>query len=158
MDDNIKICFKNCLSWLSVRENGGLSWIPQRVFWFHKMWGISWLAKELLASQGQSSIRRFVIFKLGSKPDSCNGAVGLLQRDLLDVWWSGKTLALWTEVVGRNEAHILCSMCCLCGGGHTRSVTSAATFPIMWLVYFRIFGPITSLDKRLLMHIIYIYI
>ena len=41
----------NGLIWLRIGTSGGLLWMRQWTFGFHKMRGISWLAKKLLASQ-----------------------------------------------------------------------------------------------------------
>jgi hypothetical protein len=37
--------------WLRIGTGGGLLWIRWWTFGFHKVWGISWLAENLLASQ-----------------------------------------------------------------------------------------------------------
>jgi len=39
-------------SWLRRGTGGEHLWMRQWTFWFHKMWGISGLGVELLASQG----------------------------------------------------------------------------------------------------------
>ena len=42
------------MDWIDLaqnREGGGLFWIHQWTFGFHKMWGMSWLAENLLVSQ-----------------------------------------------------------------------------------------------------------
>jgi hypothetical protein len=39
------------LIWLRIGAGGGLLWMREWTFRFHKMWGISWLAENRLASQ-----------------------------------------------------------------------------------------------------------
>ena len=39
------------LIWLRIRKGGGLLWMSLWTFLFHKMWGISWLAEDMLGSQ-----------------------------------------------------------------------------------------------------------
>ena len=40
--------------WFGIGRSGGLLWAEPRIFGFHKMRGISWLAEDQLASQGLS--------------------------------------------------------------------------------------------------------
>jgi hypothetical protein len=39
------------LSWLRIDRGGGHLWVREWTFGFHKMWRISWLAANQLASQ-----------------------------------------------------------------------------------------------------------
>jgi hypothetical protein len=39
------------LIWLKIGTGGGHLWMRLWTFGFHKMWGISWVAEELVASQ-----------------------------------------------------------------------------------------------------------
>jgi hypothetical protein len=45
------------LGWLRIETVGGHLWMRQWNFGFHKMWGISWLCTNWLASQGGSCFR-----------------------------------------------------------------------------------------------------
>ena len=44
------------LIWIGMETDGRLLWMQKWTFGFHKMWGISWLIDNLLASQGLCSM------------------------------------------------------------------------------------------------------
>jgi hypothetical protein len=50
--------------WLGIGTGGRHLWMQQWNFRFHKMWGISWLARELLASQEGLCSMEYVIWGL----------------------------------------------------------------------------------------------
>jgi hypothetical protein len=64
--------------WLRMGKSGELSWTHQQTFEFHKIWGISWLAEQLLASQDG-------LFSMKLVSESVSQSVG--QCSIL---WGGK--------------------------------------------------------------------
>ena len=52
--------------WLSLGKTGRLYWTQKGSLWFHKTWGISCLAEELLASQELSAVCSGLVEMQGS--------------------------------------------------------------------------------------------
>jgi hypothetical protein len=59
-DNNIKIVLKKCRgkAWTVLNRHAVVNAVIK--FWFHKMWGFSWLGEELLASQELCSVALYI--------------------------------------------------------------------------------------------------